>query len=226
MGKADEFLIDAMFVRASAFLACLASASAFVPAAFLPRTSTRAAKAVGPKMQLSESIPFLEKPPKLDGSLAGDVGFDPMGFSNSYDMNWLREAELKNGRVAMLGVVGLIVPEFFHLPMFTPGVTPYESVYTVPGIGLVQIFLAVGALEFKMHGGKISKDDMFDGGRAPGDFGWDPLGMGKKDLDTMKLKEIKNGRLAMLAFGGILHQQLLSKVPTLAFGLGNGPLTF
>lgn len=41
-------------------------------------------------MQLSESIPFLEKPPKLDGSLAGDVGFDPMGFSNSYDMNWLR----------------------------------------------------------------------------------------------------------------------------------------
>ena len=45
--------------------------------------------------------------------------------------------------------------------------------------------------------------------QAPGDFGWDPLGMGKKDLDTMKLKEIKNGRLAMLAFGGILHQQVL-----------------
>lgn len=49
-----------------------------------------AAKAVGPRMQASEAIPFLEKPPKLDGSLAGDVGFDPMGFSNSYDMNWLR----------------------------------------------------------------------------------------------------------------------------------------
>lgn len=123
----------------------------------------------------------------------------------------------------MLGVVGLLAPEFFHLPMFTPGATPYESVYTVryfsrnfknlargqqlmfysfslknsgerklcgvvviigalhdtfsegvltarplqvPGIGLVQIFLAVGALELKMHGGKISKDDMFDGGRV------------------------------------------------------------
>ena len=165
-------------------------------------------------MQESEAVPFLERPPKLDGSLAGDVGFDPMGFSNSYDMNWLREAELKNGRVAMLGVVGLLAPEFFHLPMFTPGATPYESVYTVPGIGLVQIFLAVGALELKMHGGKISKDDMFDGGRVAGDFGFDPLGMGKKNLDSMKLKEIKNGRLAMLGFGGILHQQLLSKEPT------------
>ena len=49
-----------------------------------------AAKAVGPRMQESEAVPFLERPPKLDGSLAGDVGFDPMGFSNSYDMNWLR----------------------------------------------------------------------------------------------------------------------------------------
>ena len=32
-----------------------------------------------------------------------------------------------------------------------------------------------------------------------------------------QLKEIKNGRLAMLAFGGIFHQQLLTKSGTLAY---------
>jgi hypothetical protein len=47
----------------------------------------------------SEAIPFLEKPPKLDGSLAGDVGFDPMGFSNSYDMKWLRVGIEHNLRI-------------------------------------------------------------------------------------------------------------------------------
>jgi hypothetical protein len=31
----------------------------------------------------------------------------------------------------MLGVVGLLAPEFFHLPQFTPGATPYESAFTV-----------------------------------------------------------------------------------------------
>ena len=60
----------------------------FVVTHFVLRAA--AAKAVGPRMQTSEAIPFLDKPPALDGSLAGDVGFDPLGFSNYYDMNWLR----------------------------------------------------------------------------------------------------------------------------------------
>ena len=44
------------------------------------------------KMQgdFSDSVPFLKRPINLDGEYAGDVGFDPLGFSNYYDMNWLR----------------------------------------------------------------------------------------------------------------------------------------
>ena len=39
--------------------------------------------------EASESVPFLNKPEKLDSSLVGYVGFDPIGFSNSFDSSWL-----------------------------------------------------------------------------------------------------------------------------------------
>ena len=35
------------------------------------------------KSTQSKSIPFLERPELLDGSIAGDVGFDPLGFAKT-----------------------------------------------------------------------------------------------------------------------------------------------
>jgi Chlorophyll A-B binding protein len=54
-----------------------------------------------PKM--SEALPFLLRPAALDGSMVGDVGFDPFGFAKSKEdlMNY-REAEIKHARLAML----------------------------------------------------------------------------------------------------------------------------
>lgn len=51
------------------------------------------------------------------------------------------------------------------------------------------------------------------GERAPGDWGFNPLRFGqseatRKDLAT---KEIRNGRLAMIAMAGILLQETVSK---------------
>lgn len=38
-------------------------------------------------------------------------------LSRNFDLKFLREAELKHGRVAMLAIVGFIFPELvFHLP--------------------------------------------------------------------------------------------------------------
>jgi hypothetical protein len=56
-----------------------------------------------------------------------------------------------------------------------------------------------------------------ESGRAPGDFGLDPLGFLKgkseEEVDQMKLREIKNGRLAMLAFSAVVTQSVLTQGP-------------
>ncbi len=47
--------------------------------------------------------------------MAGDVGFDPLGLSQindvGIDLYWLREAELKHCRLAMLAVAGILFVE-------------------------------------------------------------------------------------------------------------------
>ena len=60
--------------------------------------------------------------------MAGDEGFDPLGLSNindlGIDLYWLREAELKHARVAMLAFVGLIMQE---VGFVAPGFVSYAS---------------------------------------------------------------------------------------------------
>jgi hypothetical protein len=58
--------------------------------------------------EMSEAIPFLPKPKNVDASMPGYSGFDPMGFSDYYDVKYLREAEIKHGRICMLAVVGMV----------------------------------------------------------------------------------------------------------------------
>ena len=47
----------------------------------------------------------------------------------------------------------------------------------------------------------------------PGDLKFDPLGLGngksKKELDELRLKELNNGRLAMIAISGMVAQELV-----------------
>jgi light-harvesting complex I chlorophyll a/b binding protein 1 len=54
-------------------------------------------------------------------------------------------------------------------------------------------------------------------GRAPGDFGLDPVGFLKgaseEEIADMKLKEITHCRLGMLAFSGMVTQAVLTQGP-------------
>jgi hypothetical protein len=51
----------------------------------------------------SEAFPFLNRPEKLDGTMIGDVGFDPLRLAEvQVDLSYARGAEIKHGRIAML----------------------------------------------------------------------------------------------------------------------------
>lgn len=43
----------------------------------------------------SPAVPFLPYPENLKGYIGDDIGFDPLGISDYFPMDYLREAELK-----------------------------------------------------------------------------------------------------------------------------------
>ncbi|EEC50289.1 protein fucoxanthin chlorophyll a/c protein [Phaeodactylum tricornutum CCAP 1055/1] len=190
-------------MKYAVFASLLASAAAFAPAA-KPAASTSALNA-----EMSKSMPFLTAP-KNTGGYVGDVGFDPLGFSDNFDMKWLRESEIKHGRAAMLATVGFVMQQFWTLP----GMVHVDDSNLAPGAAgispMLQIVFGMGALEWWTNKGKVTMEDMFsDSSREPGNLGFDPMGMSKnkskEEAEAMQLKEIKNGRLAMLAIGGMIH---------------------
>ena len=126
---------------------------------------------------------------------------------------WFREAELKHGRVAMLATVGFVVPEFFRIPgaQFSFDAIPrvIDAHDKLPE-SMIQIFGWISFLE-ACSWGALANMNNFD--RQPGDFGFDPLGLYPTDPEKqkeMQLSELKNGRLAMIAIGGMVHGAIVT----------------
>ncbi|CAM6092467.1 unnamed protein product [Calypogeia fissa] len=183
----------------------------------------------------------------LDGTLPGDFGFDPLGLSDPdgvggfIDPNWLRYAELINGRFAMLGAAGAIAPEIFGklglipqetaLPWFQTGVIPPMGSYTYWADPYTLFVFEMALFGFAEHRraqdyykpGSMGKQyflgfEKFLGGSGdpvyPGGPLFNFLGLGKdeKSMMDLKLKEVKNGRLAMLAIVGYFIQAIFTGV--------------
>ena len=124
---------------------------------------------------------------------------------------WLREAEIKHCRVTMLAFVGFIFTDFYHLPGFDYTTLEAHDACVASG-AMSQLLLWIGLLEVISF---VGIDQMLRGsGREPGDYGFDPLGLsrGKSEawLDDMKLRELNNGRVAMVAISGMVAQELVN----------------
>merc|ERR1712066_86301 len=176
------------------------------------------------------------------------LGFwDPLRITTRLEGNsilYVREAELKHGRVCMLAFLGMVVGEKYH-PFFGGNID-------VPAYNVKKMFLETDFKEFWIAGTVIFgileaisirtqyDDQYWEFGmkkgemdmlprtqfmstqltkkeRLPGELGFDPLGLRPKDpkeLREMQNKEINNGRLAMMAVAGILGQELAFKAKT------------
>jgi len=164
--------------------------------------------------------PMSEAKVKEMAGITAPMGlWDPLGISTKVPEGQLlfyREAELKHGRVCMLAVLGLIVGEAHaFIPLLGEGIPADVPAFELGGPYITETpakdfwYIAIGALfaEEARHEYYRKANPAV----APGDYGWDPLGMKPKtdkELKELQNKELNNGRLAMFAAAGIIAQEM------------------
>jgi len=189
-------------------------------------------------------------PPYLNGDIAGDYGYDPLGLGdNTEQVLSYRKAELIHARWAMLASTGILIPEGLQSngagliggTWFETGAYMLNdgrlNYFAVPWgiisnplplfvVVLVKLVLMASVEGFRSTGKGPSgyspcfgsfNPTIFDGMDSlyPGGP-FDPLDLGDDPevLAELKVKEIKNGRLAMISVLAFAMQ---------SFIVGEGP---
>ena len=138
---------------------------------------------------------------------------------------YMREAEIKHSRLAMLAVVGWPLAELFDKPI--ADATGLPSLLTKAGEspsllngGLDKIdvayWIAVAALAGIVELENATMKEQKGKNYLPGDCGFDPLNFMPKTKEgqlAMMTKEIKHGRLAMMALLGFVIQEAVYGTP-------------
>merc|ERR1719201_3219730 len=131
-------------------------------------------------------------------------------------MDWMRDAEIKHARLAMLAVVGWPLAELlnpFDALAFTGGRAPallngglgaYAPFLLVAAAGISYLELQTADDVFQTHLIPESQRPKY----VPGDLNFDPLGLkDKMSFTDQAANEIYNGHLAMLAITGFAIQE-------------------
>jgi len=195
--------------------------------AFVPTRTLRNARHIVPRMGLDGMLGV--------GPETGHTVWDPLSLGSLSDTikgehssvmphaKWLREAEIKHGRAAMLAFVGTMAAATGVVFPGELGGFHYEpcawydglgSAVSTNSFGMAQLFLSIALIE-----GASFPGEFWTGGgeREAGDLGFLPFGnaeKNKRNLDEMKISELKNGRLAMIAMAGLFAEhQLPGSVP-------------
>merc|ERR1719384_3011065 len=141
--------------------------------------------------------------------------FDPLGLSETYSpfQGWFRECELRHGRTAMLAVMGFIATDYMRIPgeMYSfasiPNTIDAHDALLKTG-PMYQLLLWIGLFDLIITAPAMQA--VGDGERVPGDYGWVWFAPSSAEGLTKKRNaELLNGRLAMIAVGGIATQSIV-----------------
>merc|ERR1711920_268215 len=158
------------------------------------------------KSQLGNWLPGSATPSYLT-NITGSYGFDPLGLgSTPTNLARFQEAELIHCRWAMLGVAGSLAVELFGFGNWYDA--PLASQQTYFGLTMpfkLQDLVAIELLLMAAVEARRLNETSLEKKLYPG---FDLIGVTKDPVkfESMKIKEIKNGRLAMISFLGFIAQ--------------------
>jgi len=193
------------------FFTMLALSSASLSFAGMVTAPSRSAPSM---MAKSKALPFLEAPAHCDGTLAGDEGFDPLNFGGLYNMKYLREAEIKHGRVCMLATFGFVMVDLGLIAPGAPAVSSLAAHDVTVKSGHMLFLLFVVAIWESLSYNAIAEMMSGETDRAPGDYGIPYRFCREGDTATQEkyqLQEITHGRAAMLGFSGMVTASALGE---------------
>jgi len=138
------------------------------------------------------------------------VQWDPLGLSDYVPADWARRAELSNGRSAMLATVGWFFPTVFGTFDSTDVTTtdPIDAILQADPQWWAQWVVICGVFETWKYKQEMQGKSFLGGAEPAVDY----LKLWPEDAakqEELKLKELKNARLAMIGIAGLVSNHLL-----------------